>query len=250
MRARWKRLGQNFLTCREVAVAESEFGRGREAVEIGPGKGILTHELCKRAAHVTAVEIDSSLYNAYGEREPNLALVNADFFKLDPKNIRGNILISNIPYSMSSSTITWLIGNRMEALLCLQKEFAEHMLAEAGSGNYSKLSVLVSLSFSAERVRSVPASCFRPRPKVDSVVIHLAPKENNVWDEDIRTISLLMGHKKKRLRNAITDARAGLGISKVRAREISARIGNSGVRVFTLAPERLLSIAKELNALV
>ncbi len=246
-RQRRKLLGQNFLTCRDVAMIEAEIARGRDVIEIGPGRGILTHELCRCARRVLAVEIDRGLYDGYGEREGNLQLLNADFFAGDIETSSYDMLVSNIPYSMSSRTLAWLFAHRIEAVLCVQKEFAEHMMARNGGDRYSRLSVLTSLSFEVRKVVRVPAGCFRPRPKVDSMVVHMLPKRSDISTDDSRTITLLMEHKKKTLKSAVVDAREGLGLTKEGAREAARGLDGVDERVFKIAPERLLSIARALN---
>lgn len=226
---------------------EAGMAINRNVIEIGPGRGMLTHELCRHARRVLAIEIDRKLYDAYCEKEKNLQLVNADFFDGDTDISGYDMLVSNIPYSMSSKTLAWLFGHRIEAVLCLQKEFAEHMMAREGSGNYSRLSVITSLSFSVRKVAKVPAGCFSPKPKVDSMVVHMLPKETTVNREEMNVITLLMEHKKKTLRNALVDARQGFSLTKEEARGLAGRLEKAESRVFKLSPYELLSIARVIN---
>lgn len=248
-----RRLGQNFLTCRSIAEREAAFAAHRSAIEIGPGRGMLTKELCRAAGRVLAVEVDKALYEGLKatRTEENLELVNADFFSMGGKLLNGyDLVVSNIPYSLSSKTVSWLLENRMEAVLCVQREFAEHMLAPPGTRGYSQLSVSCALSFDIKEVCKVPASCFSPRPRVDSTVVHMLPRGRDASARELALVALLMEHKKRTLRNALEDARSGLGVSAQQARGIADMLQMRQSRVFKLSPEELLAAAREIDDLL
>ena len=131
-----KRMGQNFLMSTDIARMEASYAERKCVVEFGAGSGILTKELCALAKSVIAVEKDTRLFNILREKLdfPNLKLINSDFFDLGGETFNGcNIMVSNVPYSLSSKTISWLAEKQMEAVLCLQKDFVGHMLARPGS---------------------------------------------------------------------------------------------------------------------
>ncbi|MDE1857139.1 MAG: ribosomal RNA small subunit methyltransferase A [Candidatus Micrarchaeota archaeon] len=245
-----RRLGQNFLLDRSVAQAEAAHAEGKVVLEVGPGLGILTDELCRTAKKVIAVEKDRRLFEMLEANSEcrNLELINSDFFKADQGMISGaDIMISNIPYSISSPLLEWLYDKGMQAVLCLQKEFVERMLAQPGSSEYSKLSVMTALRCSVTYIMDVPRGSFYPVPKVDSAVVYLKPKEVNGTREDWRVIGLLMEHKKKTLRNALVDSRGALGLTKGKARELAEDLGSlSEFRCFKLGPKELLSAAKSI----
>jgi len=193
-----KKLGQNFLVNKRVAVAEAMHAYDKAVLEIGPGYGILTEELVKRAKHVIAIEKDHFLYSLLSTklRKKNLELIEGDFFKVE-NSLKTNdidIVISNIPYNLSSKVIEWLALNKKEALLCMQKEFIEHMLALSGSKKYSKLSVYAQLSFSMTKLMDVPRGNFRPMPKVNSALIYLKPKNREISGDGLLVISLSLIH--------------------------------------------------------
>jgi len=254
-----KSLGQNFLNNRNIAAIESEYGRNRNVIEIGPGRGILTEELCKRAKSVLAVEKDSSLYEellsslAY---EPNLTLLNMDFFEFDIDASKYEIIISNIPYNLSSKTLKWLADNHKEALLCVQKEFAERLTAKPGERNYSKLSVFAQLNFSVYKIMKVKRGSFYPVPKVDSEIIYLKPVKNKVSASEYRILDLIMEHKKKILKNAILDSQKNLGLTQERIAQVMRILNEdnnlkgidlSKTKVFKINPEALLKISQFIN---
>ena len=129
-----KELGQSFLTNRSVAVMEAEHAHGKRVLELGPGYGILTRELCRYADRVVAVELDKDLFRMLKHEMAyeNLKLISGDFFEVAEGELElktTDIMISNVPYSLSSRIIEFLVEHRMQAVLCLQKEFVEHMLA-------------------------------------------------------------------------------------------------------------------------
>ena len=246
-----KALGQNFLTDAGVARAEAAHSHGKNVLELGPGYGILTKELCKHAKRVVAVEKDYRLYTYLRSNvvSRKLKLVNKDFFKatdLELETGKADIMISNIPYALSSKTIEWLYSRNLQAVLCLQKEFVEHMLAREGSDSYSRLSVMCSLLFSVTRMMRVPRSAFSPAPKVDSVLVYLKPRANSVSDEEKRAINALMQHKKKTFRRAVLDSRAFFRVGKDRLAVIAGGMGCSETRLFKMGPEEILAACREL----
>jgi len=243
-----KRLGQNFLINRNVALAEAAHCAGKNVIELGPGLGILTSELCSVAKHVTAIEVDPQLYEflKHNLHFDNLDLIISDFFDADTSKIRADIMASNVPYNLSSKVLSWLYGRKMQAVLCLQKEFVERMLAREGTEEYSKLSVFSSLSFSATKIMRVPAGAFFPRPKVDSCLVYLKPKEQRIRAKEMTLLTLMMEHKNKKVRNAIEDSSKALGLSKEEARSKAKGIANEEMRVSKLSPQKLLDVAKEL----
>jgi 16S rRNA (adenine1518-N6/adenine1519-N6)-dimethyltransferase len=243
-----KRLGQNFLLDGKVAETEAKFAKGRAVLEIGPGLGILTEALCSSASKVLAVEKDTRLFSELEGRLRcrNLRLINSDFFDLGVETRGYDMLVSNIPYNLSSKTLFWIIRNRMEAVLCLQKEFVEHMVAKSGTRKYSRLSVTSSLTLNVEKVMEVDASSFYPKPKVDSEVVHITCRDLLLTDKESDMISLIMEHKKKKLRNAVIDSASKLGIGKMLARHAAERLSSTDARVFAMKPEEILASAREL----
>jgi 16S rRNA (adenine1518-N6/adenine1519-N6)-dimethyltransferase len=249
-----KKLGQNFLINKNVAFAEAAHGEDKVVLEIGPGKGILTEELCNVAKNVIAVEKDERLYNYLNSvlHRDNLTLINKDFFDCtkDELSIDSlDILIANIPYNLSSKIISWLYEHKLEAVLCLQKEFVEHMLATEGNKSYSKLSVMSALSFKITPMMKVSKKSFFPKPKVDSQIIFIKPKKEVISKKEEEIISLIMQHKKKLLKNAVLDSKENLNLDMERLEKLFIENASYNKRVFKISPERLLNISKELLTL-
>ncbi len=242
-----KKLGQNFLICEDVAKLAAAYGRGRNVLELGGGTGILTKQLCLQANTVLSVEIDQDLCEELKKiNQPNLRIVCDDFFSIKESKLTGfDILIANIPYNLSSKTLFWLSSHSMEGVLCVQKEFAEHMLAKPGTRSYSKLSVFSQLSFSIETILNVPAACFRPKPKVDSILLHIR-NTGNITSETWSYVRLLMEHKKKTVTNAVMDSHNQLGMTKAEARSIASKL-DCKERVFKLKPNEILDLSERIQ---
>lgn len=240
-------MGQNFLINRSIAEAEAAHAVGKTVLEIGPGRGILTEELCRVAKKVIAVEKDSRLYDLLSANlhYDNLQLINADFIDEKDSLPKVDIVISNIPYSLSSSVIEWLSERRVKAVLCLQKEFVEHMMARPDTRNYSMLSVASHLSFRVVKIMNVAAGSFRPIPMVGSVIVYLEPKEHAVSERERKILGLLMQHKKKTLRNALLDSEKQLGIEHGRLLKIAETLGIKE-RPFKMQPEELLEVSARI----
>ncbi|MDE1824777.1 MAG: ribosomal RNA small subunit methyltransferase A [Candidatus Micrarchaeota archaeon] len=244
-----KALGQNFLNNQFIAKAEAVHAYGKNVIEIGPGYGMLTRELCKHASRVVAIEKDQNLYRLLKVelKSRKLLLLNKDFFKASDEELRVSdtqIMISNVPYNLSSKVIEWLLSKKIEAVLCLQKEFVEHMLAKPGTEKYSRLSVMSSLCFSMTKIIDVPKGNFIPVPKVDSAVIYLKPKSDTPRKRELELISMLMQHKNKRLRNALLDSHATLGMEKSQILSKVKELGSDlKSRPYNLSPSELLLIA-------
>jgi 16S rRNA (adenine1518-N6/adenine1519-N6)-dimethyltransferase len=244
-----KRLGQNMLVNRQIAQLEAEYGKGKTVLEMGTGTGMLTKELCECAKKVISVERDSRLFEVAKEalKFDNLELINSDFFEV-PEKETGNadIMISNVPYNLSSKVIMWLQERQIPAVLCLQKEFVGHMMAASGGDKYSKLSVICALQFKIESVMIVKAGNFFPRPKVDSEIIRVVPKGVRIPQRQIDVLSMLMEHKKKKVRNAVVDSSSALSISKEEARSLSEFVTEADLRVFQLDPTAILHVARSI----
>lgn len=245
-----KRLGQNFLLDASIARKEAQYALGKVVVELGPGLGVLTRELCKTAKKVIAVEKDTRLYDqlSHTVKAKNLELINADFFELDENTVKdAEVMVANIPYNLSSKTIMWLAERNMPALLCLQKEFVEHLLAKPDRREYSKLSVVCSIEFKLYSIMDVNRNMFYPEPKVSSSIVFMKPTGTKLENNVIGMITLLMNHKKKKIRNAFVDSASMLGIPKADASMIVDRLGGADQRPFKMEPEEILAVAKILS---
>lgn len=201
---RRKRLGQNFLVDNKYLELEASFAHDT-VLEIGPGTGNLTRRLCQKADNVIAIEKDHALAEECRALNlPNLELIEGDALELDWPP--ADILISNLPYSISSQLTFRLIGYGRPAVLCYQKEFAQRMNAKPGASNYGRLSVSVQARADVELMSIVPKGAFRPVPKVDSQIVKITPKPASLPKNFDAVVNSLFQHRRKTVANACKDS--------------------------------------------
>ena len=262
-----KNLGQNYLideNKRNQIVNFGEIDEDDIILEIGPGIGTLTIEPAKKAKKVIAIEQDENICKILttrlkDEKIDNVELINDDALKTDFPEF--NKIISNLPYQISSPiTFKFLDYDFDLAILMYQKEFADRMNGEVGSKNYSRLSAMLYFKCNVETLTNVSSESFIPKPKIDSTVVKLTPKENKIEDIDFETYSnftkALFQHRNKKIRNALIDSRHIISnidkkVLKQRLNSIEDDALNDYLskRVIVLKPEEILYISKELNPL-
>jgi 16S rRNA (adenine1518-N6/adenine1519-N6)-dimethyltransferase len=156
----------------DVAGAEDE-----TVVEIGSGKGILTRQLARKARRIIAVEIDSRLADFLdGLYIPNVEVINRDFLKIDLGDYNGPVIVGNIPYNITSAIFEKLITSKgclKRAVLTVQKEYTEKLMAPVGDTDYGYITLYVNYHFRVMKEFVIPARFFSPQPKVSSVVVTL-----------------------------------------------------------------------------
>ena len=183
-----KKLGQNFLIDANIvrkSIELANVGPGDSVVEVGPGLGTLTGALLQTGASVYAVELDKRLYAHLKElfKDTSLKLLNADALDFPlaqlPKDVGDFKIVSNLPYAISTPWLDAVLSGRLPKTmsLMLQKEAAERFVADGGTGDFSPISVFVSQAYDVAAKYKVSASCFYPRPAVDSVLLVLSRKE-------------------------------------------------------------------------
>ena len=177
-----RRLGQHFLTDPGILqrIADALDPRLTDTVlEIGPGPGGLTEVLAARAGTLVAIEKDPDLVPGLRARLPGATVVEADALEADWHALAGPdfLVAGNIPYNITSPLIDKALAppRPRRTVFLVQKEVADRVGAPPGSGAYGALSVGVQAVTRAERLFTVPAGAFSPRPKVDSAVLRLTP---------------------------------------------------------------------------
>ena len=231
-----KQLGQHFLIDPNIVrkiLNEAAIGSEETVFEIGPGRGVLTGPLCQVASQVIAVEFDKKLaaYLTSVCSPPNLDLRIGDALEFPFHTLPLNtVVVSNLPYYISTSLIFKLLEHRSHIsrmVLMLQLEVAKRLTAKPGSRDYGALSVLSQYCASSRLAFKVPATCFRPRPDVDSSVItlNLRPRKNvdPSFDEDfIRIVRSAFAHRRKTLLNSFRDS--GFALRTIKESLAAARI--------------------------
>lgn len=217
-----KAKGQNFLTQRWVPrkiVETSGICRDCGVVEIGPGFGPLTQELCLRAGKVAAIELDTTLRpvlaEAVGELE-NLELIFGDVMKTDLPALVAErlpglrpVACANLPYYITSPVLTRLLESRCftSVTVMVQKEVAQRICARPGAAAYSAFTIFCNYHAAPELLFEVPPSCFIPQPKVTSAVVCLRPRPApaEIQNEALffRTVRASFAQRRKTLRNGL-----------------------------------------------
>ena len=223
-----KAKGQNFLNQRwvpERIVAESGIDGGCGVLEIGPGFGPLTQELCKRAGKVVALELDTGLKPVLRETVGefhNLEIIFTDAMKADlPALVEEKFTglrpaaCANLPYYITSPVLTKLLESKCfsTVTVMVQKEVAQRICAKPGAGDYSSFTVLCNYYAEPELLFDVPAHCFIPQPKVTSAVVRLRIRKEppaDILDETMffRTVRAAFAQRRKTLLNCLS---AGFG---------------------------------------
>lgn len=177
-----RRLGQHFLTDpRLLGRIADALGAGPDdtVLEIGAGPGGLTTALAERAGRLVAIEKDADLVPALRRRFPSATIVEGDALETDWPAVAGPrfLVAGNIPYNITSPLLDKALDppRPVRIVFLVQKEVADRVTAPAGEPAYGALSVGVQSVALAERLFTVPAGAFHPRPKVDSAVLRLTP---------------------------------------------------------------------------
>lgn len=215
-----RRLGQHFLTDPRLLarIADAlEVGPHDVVLEVGPGMGGLTAPLLQRAGRVIAIEKDRELIPLLTSRFPELSLIEADALELDWHTLArpgetGLLVTGNIPYNITSPLIDKaLLPPRPRRIVFLvQKEVADRVVAAPGTRDYGALSIGVQAVAHGERLFTVAAGAFKPRPKVDSAVLRLTPLSRPLIDdherESFRVLVVgLFGFRRKQMLRGLRE---------------------------------------------
>lgn len=258
-----KALGQNFLIDPDVCpqMADSLNSDGTVGVlEVGPGIGVLTKELCRVSRRVVALELDKRLLPVLDEtlgEFDNLEVINADVMNVDL-----NALIkekfsdcscvkvcANLPYYITSPVIMTLLESNLpidEIVVMVQKEAGERLCAKVGTRLAGAVTVAVNYYADSEILFSVGRESFMPSPKVDSVVIRLKlrkDKKYNVKNEK-KFFSLVKCAFSQRRKTALNSISNTMGISKDKVAQVFSSLGiDSNIRAEKLTMEDFINIA-------
>jgi 16S rRNA (adenine1518-N6/adenine1519-N6)-dimethyltransferase len=255
-----KRFGQHFLHDRGVirriidVVAPKP---GERIVEVGPGRGALTWGLLERAKRLDVIEIDRDLAASL-QADPRAAsgltvhvenVLDTDFIRLrgtgEPLRIVGNL-----PYNISTPLLFRLLAQRAavsDMYFMLQKEVVDRMVADPGTRDYGRLTVMLAAVAEVEGLFDVGPGAFQPPPKVWSAIVHLRPTANPRFDIGrdgaLRTlVTTAFSHRRKTLRNSLK----GL----LDARDIECCGIDPQLRPETLAPAQFGLLAAHYSRLV
>ena len=221
-----KRFGQNFLHDEGIIHAiVSLIGPSSDVaiLEIGPGLGALTKPLLANLESLDLLEIDRDLV-AYWRKQnlPGLTITEGDALNFDflawarakkASGVKQIKVVGNLPYNISSPLLFHLVGAATEIneqVFMLQAEVVERMVADAGSSEYSRLSVMLQARYYLEKLLDVPPEAFDPQPKVNSAVVRMIPRSNfnaspEEWRALEKVVAAAFAQRRKMLRTNLQD---------------------------------------------
>jgi 16S rRNA (adenine1518-N6/adenine1519-N6)-dimethyltransferase len=224
-------------------------------LDIGAGLGFLTRFLANKCKNVLAVESDARLVKGLREQVkdlPKVKIIEGDMFKVHIPQF--NKVVSIPPYHISSPLLLWLFRQKIDcAVLILQKEFANRLIAPVKSEDYGWLAVVAYYYVKVELLDEVPKWMFYPQPKVDSIVTHLKPKKLHPFTLKSEVMfkqltQSLFTHRNRKVRNAVVPFIKGVFATRAEsAIKMVEDLSFRDKRVRELAPEDFGALS---NALV
>lgn len=263
-----KKFGQNFLIDGNILdkiIESAQLTKEDCVLEIGPGIGTMTQYLAEKAGEVVAVEIDKNLIpiledtlSAYS----NVMILNEDILKVDINKIvqehnggKPIKVVANLPYYITTPIIMALFESHVplcSVTIMVQKEMADRMQVGPGTKDYGALSLAVQYYAKPEIITRVPASCFMPRPNVDSTVIRLTRYEKPPVDAEdekylFAVIRASFNQRRKTLANGLSNA-SNLGVSRQMVEETLIEMELSPqIRGETLTLEQFAELSNRLG---
>ena len=265
-----KKFGHNFLidsNVLESIIRGAEITKDDFVLEIGPGIGTMTQYLCEAARQVVAVEIDKMLIPILEDtlsEYDNVEVINQDVLKVDIKSLAEEKnngkpikVVANLPYYITTPIIMGLFesGVPIDSItIMVQKEVADRMQTGPGSKDYGALSLAVQYYATAKVILNVSATCFMPRPNVDSAVIKLTRHKKptvNVADEKLmfKIIRASFNQRRKTLVNGLKNS-PELSFSKEQIVKAIEKIGKpETIRGEALTLEEFAELANAFTEL-
>jgi len=213
-----------------------------QVIEIGPGLGALTRPLLRNLDHLDLLEIDRDLVAYWNQQNlPGLTVIEGDALQFDFLEWAQNQadkkgfckVVGNLPYNISSPLLFHLVAAAKlidEQVFMLQAEVVERIVAKAGSSDFSRLSVMLQARYDMELVLEVPPEAFDPKPKVNSAVVRMIPRQDfNLSDVEWRSLEKVVAaafsQRRKMLRTNLQAFSERLKLTenelKARAQDIS-----------------------------
>lgn len=261
-----KALGQNFLINPDVCPQMAESLSADEntgVLEVGPGIGVLTKELCRVAGRVVSIELDKRLFPVLDEtlaEFDNLEIINADVMKIDLNKLieekfsgcSSVKVCANLPYYITSPVIMTLLESKLpvdEIVVMVQKEAGERLCAEVGSRMAGAVTVAVNYYADSEILFDVSRDSFMPSPKVDSVVIRLTVRKNSKFEisNEKKFFSLVKCAFSQRRKTALNSISNTMGVPKDKISAVFTELGlDANIRAEKLTMDNFINIADRL----
>jgi len=237
-RRKW---GQNFLSDSNLIdriLRILNLKKNDSVLEIGPGDGLLTEKIFSKVKEMAIVEIDPLLVKHLSIRSDltGIKIIHGDILMQDIEEIpimNPVRVIGNIPYNITSSIIFWLIDQLdywNDVHIMLQKEVADRLVAEVGTKQYSRLTVLVGVYINIELCFKIAPDVFYPKPKVDSAIVRLTKKKTPIIsDSEFLKFNAIVKAAFSKRRKMLRNSLSGFNFSEKIKKEID----------FTRRPETL-----------
>ena len=247
-----KRFGQNFLQDSRIIADIVQAVRPQPAdtvVEIGPGLGAITEPLAAKLDCLHVCEIDRDIIG-YLKTRPyagKLVLHEGDVVQFDFASVPGRKkIVGNLPYNISTPLLFHLsrYADEVEDMhFMLQKEVVERMVAEPGSNDFGRLSMMLQYFFEMEKLLDVPPEAFSPAPKVDSAVVRLIPAKYRIGQaQDFEQFAALVKQAFHQRRKTIRNNLKGLADDD----DLQAAGISPQERAEHIAPEKYVALANLL----
>lgn len=262
-----KKYGQNFLIDGNIVsniVKNAGITKEDTVLEIGPGIGTMTQVLCEQAKNVIAVEIDKRLIDVltFTLRDyDNVTVINSDILKCNIEELckqyssNGRLkVVANLPYYITTPIIMELLEKNNNSVIesitvMIQKEVAERLGAEPGNKDYGAITLSINYYSDANIVMTVPASCFMPRPNVDSAVIRIDiyDKPPVATKDEVKMFKVIKAAFSQRRKTLVNSVSSSTDIAKETILKSLNEMGLSeSVRGETLSLEQFAELSDRI----
>ena len=262
-----KKYGQNFLIDGNIVsniVKNAGITKEDTVLEIGPGIGTMTQVSCEQAKNVIAVEIDKRLIDVltFTLRDyDNVTVINSDILKCNIEELckqyssNGRLkVVANLPYYITTPIIMELLEKNNNSVIesitvMIQKEVAERLGAEPGNKDYGAITLSINYYSDANIVMTVPASCFMPRPNVDSAVIRMDiyDKPPVATKDEVKMFKVIKAAFSQRRKTLVNSVSSSTDIAKETILKSLNEMGLSeSVRGETLSLEQFAELSDRI----
>ena len=210
-----KSLGQNFLLDKNIInkiIDAAKIEANDVVLEVGPGTGNLTQFIIsKKPKKIYLVEKDENLANELEKQYFNkITIIKKDILKIPYEFYSGKrfLILGNLPYNISTKILSkWCLNeslNVSKMILMFQKEVADRIISNFNSSFYGRLTILSNWKLNIKKICDISPTCFSPRPKIESSLLHFTPKDTWVKIKDPKNIEkitrIFFSHRRKMLK--------------------------------------------------
>jgi 16S rRNA (adenine1518-N6/adenine1519-N6)-dimethyltransferase len=265
-----KKLGQNFLVHRQTAeriITAAPVTGGDTVVELGVGLGSLTLPLANTVDRIIGIEIDQGIVDFHNQEQDlpeNVELIHQDLLKTDFSDLGKTLgtrlkIMANLPYSVSNPLLFKLYRSRNHvewAVLMLQKEVGDRLVAQPGTKEYGVLTVLLASCATVKRLLKIGPGHFHPKPKVESVVVeirfHPQPERvRNLPAYDASIFEAIVNRAFQQRRKTLVNSLAASGIGKLSKKQFAEILKNeklpADIRAERLTAEDFVRLARTIE---